>query len=119
MSQLRLSSHNLEVENGRFVGFDRNDRIYKMCSTHVENEYHFLLCCPIYRELRKRYCINYSVPTLNKFYFLLSSKNIRKIRNVAKFTSCALKLRAKLLANMDAPKNICLNYFQVIEILLK
>ncbi|XP_060579660.1 uncharacterized protein LOC132736534 [Ruditapes philippinarum] len=74
MSRFRLSSHNLEVENGRFVGIDRNDRICKMCSTHVENEYHFLLCCPIYRELRKRYCINYSFPTLNKFHFLCQVK---------------------------------------------
>ena len=41
----RLSSHNLEIETGRYNGIDRSNRFCKLCSQHlVETEYHFLLC---------------------------------------------------------------------------
>jgi len=42
----------------------------------IENEYHFLLVCPIYIELRRNYFRPFCRwPTLNKFDQIMSSEN--------------------------------------------
>jgi hypothetical protein len=60
----RLGSYSLEIETGRYIGLNRNERTYKCCTQDmVESEYHFLLCCPFYAELRKKLFKNVSFPT--------------------------------------------------------
>ena len=55
LSKFRLSSLDLAAERGRYDDKNRNDRICKLCNgSLIENEYHFLLVCPLYRELRQR-----------------------------------------------------------------
>ena len=50
---LRLSSHKLAIETGRYSGIERQNRICEHCNNNfVESEYHFLLICPKYYELR-------------------------------------------------------------------
>jgi hypothetical protein len=102
LSRFRLCSHLLEIESGRFAGIDRNLRTCKLCSLNVESEYHFLLCCPLYRNLRRKYNVNYSFPCINKFTRLLSSNNNRTIRNIAKFVFYAMHLRNEKLAIIAA-----------------
>ena len=47
LTRFRLSSHNLEIELGRYHGIDRENRICKICNLNsIESEFHFLLCCP-------------------------------------------------------------------------
>ena len=54
LTKFRLSSHNLAIERGRFENISRNDRICRCCNLHmVESEYHFLLVCSLYKDLRK------------------------------------------------------------------
>ena len=59
MTRLRLCSHSLEIETGRWDRpiTDRKDRHCSYCKTHgiqeVEDEGHFLVICPQYRELRE------------------------------------------------------------------
>ena len=56
LTQFRLSSHDLAVECGRYENLIRNELICKLCNSNcVENEYHILLVCPFYRELRQKY----------------------------------------------------------------
>ena len=51
-----LSYHNLAIERGRYENTPRDERICKNCNLNmVENEYHFLLVCPMYRDLRRKY----------------------------------------------------------------
>jgi len=41
LSRFRLSSHNLEIERGRYYNMDREIRICKLCNLKaIENEYH-------------------------------------------------------------------------------
>ena len=41
LTRVRLSSHNLAIERGRFKNIPRNDRICRYCNLHmVESEYH-------------------------------------------------------------------------------
>ena len=52
-SKFRLSDHNLEIEKGRHRGIVAAQRFCPFCKYKVENEIHFLLECPIYKELRE------------------------------------------------------------------
>ena len=56
ISKIRLSSHRLEIEIGRWTKpkaqrSDRKCRLYNI----PEDEYHFILECPLYLDLRKVY----------------------------------------------------------------
>lgn len=69
LSRFRLSSHDLEIERGRYSNIPREDRICKLCSLNVvESAYNFLLVCPLYIDLRRKYIKPYycTWPTLNK-----------------------------------------------------
>ena len=54
-----MSNHNLEIESGRHKGLRMEERICVYCEKQniivIEDEYHLLLCCPMYTELRHKY----------------------------------------------------------------
>ena len=57
ITKLRLSSHRLAVETGRFnrpVATPLNERKCTLCNT-LEDEFHFLFECSLYRNLRKTF----------------------------------------------------------------
>jgi len=57
----------LDIEMGSFASVARDCRICKMRSLNqIESEYHFLLCCPMYRCLRTKYVGNIHWPSLQK-----------------------------------------------------
>ena len=63
LTRLRVSSHRLEVECGRWARPERtpfDDRKCKLCHK-LEDEYHIVLECPLYTDLRKQ--------TISKFYW--------------------------------------------------
>ena len=95
-SRFRLSSHDLAIESGRYDDTPRSDRLCKFCNLNVvENEYHFLLVCPLYIDIRRKYFNSYFChwPTLMKFENLMSVKSKRKINNLAKYVYFASQLR--------------------------
>ncbi|MCO5570832.1 hypothetical protein L7F22_024560 [Adiantum nelumboides] len=59
--QLRVSSHQLEIESGRARGIPREERTCRIRLTEVESEEHFVTRCPAYTELRERYGIGDSL----------------------------------------------------------
>ena len=53
IARYRLSSHHLEVEEGRWKGIRRQDRVCRLCdSGSIENEYHIFIACRYYEEFR-------------------------------------------------------------------
>ena len=66
--------------------------------TYIENEYHILLVCPLYRDLRIKYLKPYYCrwPTLNTFDDLLCKK-VTCYLNEAKYIYFAFQLRKKKL----------------------
>jgi hypothetical protein len=56
--------YNNRVETGRYYNIDRHARICNMCNNNdIEDEYHFILECSKYVEIRRKYikpyyCIN-------------------------------------------------------------
>ena len=77
LMKFRCVSHKLRIELGRVEGIERNDRICKDCNMNViGDEFHFLLECPKYENLRKEFIPNYFVKKKSVFHFckLLSKK---------------------------------------------
>jgi hypothetical protein len=55
MARLRMGTHALRVETGRYVNETREQRVCRMCELGVvEDEIHFMLDCPVYHGLRMR-----------------------------------------------------------------
>ena len=98
-ASFRSSSHDLEIEKGRYRNIDRSERLCKFCNLAVvEDEYHFLLCCEAYRDIRKLYLpnkyINY--PSQHKFIILMATQNDILIKSVATYLHYAFKKRKEL-----------------------
>ena len=53
MARLRAGTNWLRIEQGRWVGEAREERICRVCEGEVEDESHFLRRCPEYKELRE------------------------------------------------------------------
>ena len=102
LAKLRLSSHSLAIETGRHSGIPRENRKCSVCDLNdIEDEYHFIIICPFYRDLRKDYIPNYYVrrPSMQKFIDLLKSTSVKKLKNLATFVIKATKLRNLSIIN--------------------
>ena len=83
LTKLRLSSHKLRIESDRHIR-NRTPRELRYCIlcnvNDVEDEHHFVLVCPAFTELRKKYieAYYYRNPSVFKFCELLKTdkKNI-------------------------------------------
>ena len=74
----------------RVSGYDisRKDRLCTCCNMHVvESEFHFLLVCPAYHDIRRKYLTSYFCrwPTLNKFKLLMQNGKEKHTKNLSKF----------------------------------
>ena len=88
--------HSLNIETGRYYNIDRHAKICNMCNNNViEDEYHFILECSKYVEIRRKYikpyyCIN---PSACKLTQLLSIQNIKELNNLGKYLYVAEQIR--------------------------
>ena len=55
LAQIRTGHQSLEIEKGRYINIPRNQRLCKVCSSNIEDEYHFVLCYNVYDDLRDMY----------------------------------------------------------------
>ena len=56
LAQLRTGSHWLQMEQGRFAGLERSERLCPHCDMGaVEDEEHMIFQCPHYSQIRERY----------------------------------------------------------------
>ena len=100
-SRLRLCSHSLEIEFGRFNGIDRENRLCKLCNQNtIESEYHFLLCCSKYNDIRIKYLGYISWPTIQKFNSYMSTKKRNNLIKISKFIKEAFAIRKTALENL-------------------
>ena len=54
LTKVRLSSHNMPIEVGRYIGLERDDRVCPFCSADAGDEQHYLCECPDPLFLSKR-----------------------------------------------------------------
>ena len=70
LSRLRCSAHKLMVEEGRFRNIESRMSLCQFCNMNMlEDEFHFVLVCPAFRDLRKDILPKYycTWPTTTKF----------------------------------------------------
>ena len=89
MSRIHMSSHRLQIEAGRWhrpQSIPLNERKCKICNS-VEDEFHFILECTEYNEIRRKYFKKYVWQRQNipKFIELMTSTNKMIIRNLASY----------------------------------
>ena len=71
----RINSHSLNVETGRYFNISRNESVCNMCNKKViEDEYHFILECDKYVNVRSKYYYRLVKP----IYLQISSISICK-----------------------------------------
>ena len=87
LSKLRMSSHRLEIEVGRWARPSRTPLDQRKCCTcnKLEDEFHFLLECRLYNEIRKKYIKKYywGSPNMIKLKELMTITNETMLLNVA------------------------------------
>ena len=97
LCKLRVSSHRLEVEMGRLAKPNKisyDNRKCRVCNV-LEDEFHFVSICSLYKDLRKIYIKRYywQRPNMLKFLELFATENITIIKNLSIFIEKAFKLR--------------------------
>ena len=104
ISKLRLSSHPLLVETGRYTGVPREQRKCTLCELNdIEDEYHFVLRCSKYQTLRDVYIPRYYSRNSSMFKFikLLNCDKVKTLNNLAVYIIKAFKLRLQVHNNVD------------------
>ena len=92
LTRLRLGSHHLSSERGRWNRTEFHERKCIICDD-VEDEYHFVLCCPRYHELRSKYIPKtlYQRPSMFKFIEFLNCKDMLSLKNLGLYLFHAFK----------------------------
>ena len=87
LANVRGSSHELMIKQGRHYGLPEEYRTCPYWEGCIEDQIHFLLICPLYKELRSRYLsiINEIISHIYMFYRLMSSNYILCVRNIAMY----------------------------------
>ena len=96
------------IEKGRYEGIEVANRTCKQCDMQwVENEYHFLLECPKYDDLRREYLPQYylNYPNRCKYLNLISAENDTELQ-LYQFLSIRVLIYAKAaVPNYHGPLN--------------
>ena len=94
-SSFRCSSHQLMIEKGRYLGLDRSQRLCPICKSGIEDEFHFMLICPLYKSLREKYIPEryYIYPTFQQFKLLMANRSENVVKQLAAFIYHSFILR--------------------------
>ena len=100
-SKLRMTSHRLEIETSRWVkpvSKPLDERDCSVCGV-LEDEYHFVIECSMYIELRKKYIPVYywKRPSMHKFVNLINSTKANHLRKLGTFVYQVFKHRSEVL----------------------
>ena len=86
IAQIRLSSHDLEIERGRRTRPKPTpacERYCRQCTTKVEDEIYFVIECPMYDDIRNELIFsNPNIPPSDKFIALFNSENKTLLYNL-------------------------------------
>ena len=104
ITKLRLSAHKLAIESGRYSRTMRSDRLCTVCDLHdIEDEFHFVLVCPKYKDIRATFIpsIYFRQPNMYKFVQFINTTSQKKLSNLGKYLFMANKKRDSLISNHD------------------
>ena len=105
MARLRVSSHRLQIEAGRWsrpIRTPINERKCIICDV-LEDEYHFILECQIYDELRKKFIKKqyWKHPNMVKLIDLLTNENETNLKRLSIFIYKSFEKRNDILYGIN------------------
>ena len=105
LAKFRICNHELYIEKGRHNNVPCNERFCKLCvsinSFCIEDEYHVLLECPFYKELRNLYIDLRHLPVnMYTFTTIMSSEDANTICRLGLFIANMFKVRKLLLMSL-------------------
>ena len=112
MTRLRLSSHRLNIEEGRYTATLREERICSLCKKDVEDETHFLVKCPMYGNIRRHLIAHNNILTsnthsnLDKAVYLMTCRDLKP---VAQFIYESFEHRSTMLDSLSTLNDIIEN----------
>ena len=91
--KFRCGISEIAVHSQRYKRPEDQNLVCRLCGSSIENEVHFVLCCPYLKELRTefilpKYCEN---RCQSQLMLLLSSTNEEIIRNLAIYLYKSIK----------------------------
>ena len=94
MIKLRTRNKKLLVEIGRWIKVPINQRLAKLCSSDIGDEFHYLLTCKRIQKIRKQHQKRYyyTNPNILKFELLMNTKNKTELRKICSFIGQILLL---------------------------
>jgi hypothetical protein len=105
--KFRISNHNLHIERGRYTNLAIHLRKCQMCpEMEIEDEFHFLITCPRYRENRNDLYASVQqifqqflqLSDYEKFIWLMSSKHTGIVKRLAAYLYNCSELRKVCLS---------------------
>ena len=100
LTNFRCGCFHLQINKGRTLNIPRHLRLCSFCNLRrVEDEFHFLLECPFYSELRISFLPRYffSPTTSRKFITLLNTENKNLLYRMSKFLIYARRYRGEFI----------------------
>ena len=106
LAKFRIGNHDLAIEVGRHHNIIATERYCKLCLSiqkmTVEDEYHVLMECQFYDELRNKYpCLQKSLKNLYAFTSIMSSTQSDIQIQLGYYIANMFKLRRILQAELD------------------
>ena len=102
LSKLRCSVHSLNVEVGRHNNVEYNQRLCIICDTReVEDEFHFVMKCPAYNNLRRIHLpyVNEDQCTVDDFHSMFNGSR-NEVLALSKFIYYAFRLREERIKEL-------------------
>ena len=112
LTKLRISAHNLRVETGRYGRnrLERNERKCLICanSNDIEDEFHFIILCNVYNDLRVKYLPSYlyTNPSVHKFVNFFNTCNKNNILRMSKYIKEATERRDIIISEQPLVANL-------------
>ena len=104
IAKFRISNNNLEIETGRHENLEVNGRLCKLCASvnmlNVEDEYHVLMVCPFYQDLRNVYIENQLPCNIHSFISIMSTNDESRLIKLGCFINNMFILRNVLLSTL-------------------
>lgn len=88
LAKLRTGNHRFPCERGRWLGIDISERKCILCDLQdIGDEYHYVLICPFFTDVRKKYIQTYYTtnPNILKYKQLLSDNSLPQLQRLAVF----------------------------------
>ena len=90
-----MSSYNLTIEHGRHTNTPMNNCNCKLCQSDIEDEFHFVLKCPHFHDIKCKYKQKFywKKASFFKYIQLLSVRNFKELCNLGCYLQHAFERR--------------------------